>query len=198
MGISLAKGGNISLSKEDPSLTEIIVGLGWDVRQSDGKDFDLDASAFLLNESGKVITDGLPAFCFYHNLSVANGAVEHQGDNLTGSSDNSDAEQIKINLSALPSNVHSVAIAVTIYQARERRQNFGQVKNGYVRIVNAKSGRETARFDLTEDVAGLTAMVFCEVYRHGSEFKFRAIGQGYEGGLYRICQQYGLSADNDG
>lgn len=191
MAISLAKGGNISLSKTDPSLDAIMVGLGWDARSTDGQAFDLDASAFLLKADGKVRNDN--DFCFYNVLSVAGGAVQHQGDNQTGDGDGDD-EQIKITLSQLPAEIDKVAIVVTIHDAESRRQSFGQVSNAYIRLVNDKTQNEVTRFDLSEDASTETAMILGEVYRHGSEWKFRAIGQGFKGGLGPVARNYGVNA----
>lgn len=189
MAISLQKGGNISLSKTDPSLDEIMVGLGWDARSTDGQDFDLDASAFLLDSNGKVRSD--KDFCFYNQLKVADGAVEHMGDNLTGHGDGDD-EQIKIILSHLPSEIDRVAIAVTIHEAEARKQTFGMVTNALIRLVNNKTNNEVSRFELSEDASTETAMILGEVYRHGAEWKFRAIGQGYAGGLGPLARNYGV------
>lgn len=197
MSVSLRKGENVSLSKEDPNLDEVVVGLGWKVRTSDGEDFDLDASAFLLTSSGRTRTRGMEDFCFYSQLSVAGGAVVHQGDNRVGGAGEDD-EQIVIALSRLPADIAKVALVITIYEARQRRQNFGQVDNAFARIVNARTGRELARYDLTEDAATETAMTLGEIYRNGADWKFRAVGQGFEGGLYRICQLYGVDAEDNG
>jgi tellurium resistance protein TerD len=190
MGISLQKGGNISLSKTDPSLDEIMVGLGWDVRSTDGQPFDLDASAFLLTADDKVRNSD--DFCFYNQLEIANGAVKHQGDNLTGEGDGDD-EQIKIILSRLPSEIQKVALVVTIHDAANRRQSFGQVSNAFIRLVNNKTGVEVTRYDLSEDASMETAVILGEVYRHNSEWKFRAIGQGYQNGLAALTAHYGLN-----
>lgn len=190
MAISLAKGGNVSLSKEAPGLDAIMVGLGWDVRATDGADFDLDASAFLLAASGKVRSD--TDFCFYNNKDVAGGAVVHQGDNRTGEGDGDD-EKIQITLSKLPADVDKVAIAVTIHDGESRRQSFGQVSNAFIRLVDEKTGVEVVRFDLSEDASVETAMILGEVYRHGGEFKFRAVGQGYKGGLGPLAVNYGVN-----
>ncbi|WP_380788511.1 TerD family protein [Sphingomonas sp. R86521] len=189
MAISLSKGGNVSLSKEDPTLDEIMVGLGWDARATDGTDFDLDASAFLLTTSGKVRGDG--DFCFYNNKNVSD-AVIHQGDNRTGDGEGDD-EQIKITLSKLPAEIDKVAITVTIHEGEARRQSFGQVANAFIRLVNQKTGTEVVRYDLSEDASVETAMILGEVYRHGSDFKFRAVGQGYKGGLGPLATNYGVS-----
>lgn len=189
MAISLAKGGNVSLSKEDPGLDEIMVGLGWDVRATDGQAFDLDASAFLLTAAGKVRNDA--DFCFYNALSVAGGAVVHQGDNRTGEGAGDD-EQIKITLSKLPAEIDKVAVVVTIHDGEARRQTFGQVANAFIRLVNERTQQEVVRFDLSEDASVETAMILGEVYRHGSEFKFRAVGQGFRGGLTPLARNFGV------
>jgi tellurium resistance protein TerD len=191
MAISLTKGGNVSLSKSDPTLQRMVIGLGWDQRETDGQEFDLDASAFLLNEAGRCRRDG--DFVFYHNLKSAEGSVEHTGDNRTGDGDGDD-EQIKVDLSRVPADVGKVAITVTIYDADARRQSFGQVQNAFIRIVNDETGAEVVRYDLSEDYSTETAMIFGEVYRHGAEWKFRAVGQGYAGGLAAMARQFGLSA----
>ena len=190
MSISLAKGGNVSLSKEEPGLSQILIGLGWDTRATDGADFDLDASAFLLVESGKVRNDA--DFIFYNQLRSSDGSVEHTGDNRTGDGDGDD-EALKVKLTGVPAEIQRVAIAVTIHDAETRRQNFGMVQNAFIRVVNDATGREIARYDLTEDASTETAMVFGEVYRHGSEWKFRAVGQGYQGGLGPLARNYGVN-----
>jgi tellurium resistance protein TerD len=189
MAISLSKGGNVSLSKESPGLDEIMVGLGWDVRATDGQDFDLDASAFLLNASGKVRNDG--DFCFYNNKDVA-GAVVHQGDNRTGEGDGDD-EQVKIVLSKMPADVDKVAVAVTIHDGESRGQSFGQVSNAFIRLVDNKTGTEIVRYDLSEDASVETAMILGEVYRNAGEWKFRAVGQGFKGGLGPLAGNYGVN-----
>jgi tellurium resistance protein TerD len=190
MSISLDKGANISLSKEEPGLTKILVGLGWDARSTDGEDFDLDASVFLLNESGKVRGDH--DFIFYNQLKSADGSVEHTGDNRTGEGEGDD-EAVKVDLSKIPAEIHKLAVVVTIDAAERRRQNFGMVQNAFVRIVNDVSGREITRYDLTEDFSVETALIFGEIYRHSSEWKFRAVGQGYQGGLAPLCRNYGVN-----
>lgn len=190
MAISLSKGGNVSLSKEDPSLDEIMVGLGWDARATDGQDFDLDASAFLLKTDGKVRSDA--DFCFYNNMNVAGGAVIHQGDNRTGAGEGDD-EQVKITLSKMPADIDKVAIVVTIHEGEQRGQSFGQVSNAFIRLVNVKTGSEVVRFDLSEDASVETAMILGEVYRHGNDFKFRAVGQGYRGGLGPLATNFGVN-----
>lgn len=189
MAISLSKGGNISLSKTDPNLDEIMVGLGWDARSTDGADFDLDASAFLLAATGKVRSDS--DFCFYNQKDVAAGAAVHQGDNLTGAGDGDD-EQILITLSKLPADVDKVAVVVTIHEAEARKQSFGQVSNAFIRLVNNKTGQEVTRYDLSEDASTETAMTLGELYRNGAEWKFRAIGQGFAGGLAPLAKGYGV------
>ncbi|QKW23158.1 TerD family protein [Kitasatospora sp. NA04385] len=190
MGVSLAKGGNVSLTKEAPGLTSVIVGLGWDVRATTGADFDLDASALLCGESGRVLSD--QHFVFYNNLRSPEGSVEHSGDNLTGGGDGDD-EQIKVDLSAVPPQVAKVVFPVSIYDAENRHQSFGQVRNAFIRIVNEADGSEVARYDLSEDASTETAMVFGELYRYGTEWKFRAIGQGYASGLRGIALDYGVN-----
>lgn len=190
MAISLTKGQNISLSKTDPSLKNVLVGLGWDAHSTDGQDFDLDASVFMATENGKVPSDR--HFIFYNQLVSPCGGVEHTGDNLTGDGDGDD-ESVIVCLDKVQSNIKSLFITVTIHDAEARRQNFGQVSNAFVRIVNNDTSDEIVRFDLSEDYSTETAMVFGEIYRHNGEWKFRAIGQGYTGGLYSLCQQYGVN-----
>ncbi|MBV2156495.1 TerD family protein [Kitasatospora sp. SUK 42] len=190
MGVSLAKGGNVSLSKEAPGLSAVIVGLGWDVRTTTGADYDLDASALLCNALGKVVSD--QHFVFFNNLRSPEGSVEHSGDNLTGGGDGDD-EQIKVDLARVPVDVAKVVFPVSIYDADARLQNFGQVRNAFIRIVNQANGQEIARYDLSEDASTETAMVFGELYRNGAEWKFRAIGQGYASGLRGIATDYGVN-----
>ncbi|GAA2637149.1 TerD family protein [Streptomyces axinellae] len=190
MGVSLAKGGNVSLSKEAPGLTAVLVGLGWDVRTTTGSDYDLDASALLCNASGKVLSD--QHFVFYNNLTSPDGSVEHTGDNLTGEGEGDD-ESLKVNLAAVPGEVDKIVFPVSIHDAERRGQNFGQVSNAFIRVVNQSGGTELARYDLTEDAATETAMVFGELYRHGGEWKFRAVGQGYASGLAGIAQDFGVN-----
>ncbi|MFB6891650.1 TerD family protein [Kitasatospora sp. NPDC056327] len=190
MGVSLAKGGNVSLTKEAPGLTAVIVGLGWDVRTTTGADYDLDASALLCDARGKVVSD--QHFVFFNNLRSPDGSVEHSGDNLTGGGDGDD-EQIKVDLAGVPLDVAKVVFPVSIYDADARFQSFGQVRNAFIRIVNQANGQELARYDLTEDASTETAMVFGELYRNGTEWKFRAIGQGYASGLRGIATDYGVN-----
>ena len=189
MALTLQKGGNLSLSKQDPNLKRLVVGLGWDARSTDGQDFDLDASAFLLNASGRVRGDA--DFIFYNQLTSVDGSVTHTGDNRTGEGDGDD-EQIKIDLSKIAPDVDKVAVTVTIHDSDARRQNFGQVRNAFIRVVNEDSGAEVVRFDLGEDFSTETAVIFAEVYRNGAEWKFRAVGQGYAGGLKALCSSYGV------
>ncbi|MFE5715295.1 TerD family protein [Streptomyces sp. NPDC056501] len=189
MGVSLSKGGNVSLSKEAPGLTAVLVGLGWDVRTTTGNDYDLDASALLLNDTGKVVDDR--HFVFYNNLSSPDGSVEHTGDNLTGEGDGDD-EAIKVNLAAVPADITKIAFPVSIHDAENRGQSFGQVRNAFIRVVNQAGGAELARYDLSEDAATETAMIFGELYRHGTEWKFRAVGQGYASGLAGIAADFGV------
>ncbi|ACY98734.1 MULTISPECIES: TerD family protein [Thermomonospora] len=190
MGVSLSKGGNVSLTKQAPGLTAVTVGLGWDVRTTTGTDFDLDASAIVVDASGKVLSD--QHFVFFNNLRSPEGAVVHSGDNLTGAGEGDD-EQIKVDLTALPPQAQRVAFAVSIYEADSRGQNFGQVRNAFIRVVNQADGNELARYDLSEDASTETAMVFGELYRHGAEWKFRAIGQGYASGLAGIAMDFGVN-----
>ncbi len=189
MAISLNKGGNLSLSKTDPTLVRILIGLGWDERATDGASFDLDASAFLLTASGRVRGDH--DFIFYNQLKSQDGSVEHTGDNRSGQGDGDD-ESLLVDLSKVSPEVEKVAVTVTIHDAQSRGQNFGQIANAFIRVVNQDSGIEIVRFDLAEDYSTETAMVFGEVYRHNGEWKFRAVGQGYAGGLAAMCQQYGI------
>ncbi|MDM8215112.1 TerD family protein [Desulfovibrio piger] len=190
MSVSLSKGGNVSLSKEEPGIESITVGLGWDARSTDGSDFDLDASCFMLNASGKVRSDS--DFIFYNNLKSNCGSVVHTGDNRTGEGDGDD-EAINVELSQVPADVAKLAFTVTIHEADQRRQNFGMVSNAFIRIVNKKTGREVARFDLSEDASTNTAMIFGEVYRYNNEWKFRAVGQGYDGGLGPLARNFGVN-----
>ncbi|HSA49198.1 MAG TPA: TerD family protein [Yinghuangia sp.] len=190
MGVSLSKGGNVSLSKEAPGLTAVLVGLGWDVRTTTGQDFDLDASAILLNAGGKTLSDG--HFVFFNNLKSPDGSVEHTGDNLTGEGEGDD-EAIKVNLASVPAEVERIVFPVSIYDAETRQQSFGQVRNAFIRIVNQADNNELARYDLTEDASTETAMVFGELYRNGPEWKFRAVGQGYASGLRGIAQDFGVN-----
>ena len=190
MAVSLSKGGNVSLSKEVPGLKAILVGLGWDARATDGQAFDLDASVFILANTGKVRNDS--DFVFYNNKSGADGAVQHQGDNVTGEGEGDD-EVILMNLAGLPADVDKVAVSVTIHEAEQRNQNFGQVNNAYMRVCNAEGKTEIARYDLSEDASTETSMIFGEIYRRGNEWKFKAIGQGFSGGLGPLAQNFGVS-----
>ncbi|MEI7995883.1 MAG: TerD family protein [Methylococcaceae bacterium] len=189
MGISLSKGGNVSLSKKDPSLKNVLVGLGWDARPTDGADFDLDASAFMVKEDGKVRSNS--DFIFYNQTKSACGSVEHTGDNRTGAGDGDD-EAVIVLLDKIPSDVQRVVFCVTIHDADLRKQNFGQVSHAFVRVVNKDSNNEVARYDLSEDASIETAMIFGEIYRHSGEWKFKAVGQGYAGGLAALAKQYGI------
>lgn len=190
MALTLSKGGNLSLSKTDPTLKKLLVGLGWDERVTSGDSFDLDASAFLLNASEKVRSD--KDFIFYNQLSSADGSVKHMGDNRSGAGEGDD-ESIKINLDLVPSDVVKIVVAVTIHDAQAKAQNFGQIQNAFIRVVNEETGVEVVRYDLAEDYSTETAMVFGEIYRNNNEWKFRAIGQGYAGGLSAMCQRYGIN-----
>ena len=193
MPINLTKGQKVSLTKGNPGLKKVVVGLGWDINQFDtGADFDLDAAAFLLTDAGKVSSQ--EDFVFYGNLSHPSGSVQHMGDNLTGEGDGDD-EQIKIDLSMIPANITRIAFTVTIYDAEKRRQNFGQVNNSFIRICNEETGEEMVRYDLGEDFSIETAAVFGELYKNGNEWKFNAIGSGYQGGLAALCANYGIDAE---
>ena len=189
MAISLSKGGNVSLSKEAPAMTKVLIGLGWDARSTDGADFDLDASVFMLTAASKVRSDA--DFVFYNQLTSTCGSVEHTGDNKTGSGDGDD-EAVKVQLPNVPADIAKLAFAVTIHDADARRQNFGMVSNAYMRVVNEDTGVEVARFDLTEDASTETAMIFGELYRHNGEWKFKAVGQGYAGGLAAMARNFGV------
>lgn len=191
MAVSLSKGQKVDLTKGNPGLSKIIVGLGWDTNKYDGgADFDLDAAAFLLAANGKVASDS--DFVFYGNLKHSSGGVEHMGDNLTGEGDGDD-EQIKVNLASIPASVEKIGFTVTIYEAESRKQNFGQVSNAYIRIVDETSNTELIRYDLGEDFSVETAVVVGELYRNNGEWKFNAIGSGFQGGLKALCQNYGVN-----
>lgn len=189
MSISLTKGGNVSLTKEAPGLSAVVVGLGWDARTTTGADFDLDASAIGVNSGGTVVSPS--HFIFFNNLQSPDGAIRHTGDNLTGEGDGDD-EQIVLNLAAMPAEVDKVVFPVSIYDGESRGQSFGQVRNAFIRIINQADNAEIARFDLSEDASTETAMVFGEVYRNGGEWKFRAVGQGYSSGLSGIARDFGV------
>jgi tellurium resistance protein TerD len=190
--INLSKGQKVDLTKGNPNLSNIIVGLGWDTNKYDGgKDFDLDSSVFLLNSAGKATRP--EDFIFYNNTIGANGAVEHTGDNTTGSG-NGDDEQVKVNLKTVPANIEKIAFTITIHDADVRGQNFGQVNNSYVHIMNADTNEELIRYDLGEDFSIETAVVVGELYRHNGEWKFNAIGSGYQGGLASLVRDFGLQA----
>ena len=190
MGVSLGKGGNVSLNKEAPGLSAVLVGLGWDVRTTTGADYDLDASALLLDASGKVASD--QHFVFYNNLTSPDRSVEHTGDNLTGEGEGDD-ESIKVNLAAVPAEIERIVFPVSIHEAESRGQSFGQVRNAFIRVVNQADNRELTRYDLSEDASTETAMIFGELYRNGNEWKFRAVGQGYSTGLAGIARDFGVN-----
>ncbi|HCC0206892.1 TerD family protein [Proteus mirabilis] len=190
MAVSLVKGGNVSLTKEAPTMTVAMVGLGWDARVTDGAEFDLDASVFMVGEDGKVLSDA--NFIFFNNKVSQCGSVEHQGDNRTGEGEGDD-EQVKITLSKVPAEVKKLVFAVTIYDAENRKQNFGMVSNSFMRVYNNDNNTEIARFDLSEDASTETAMIFGELYRHGSDWKFKAVGQGFAGGLGALAAQHGVN-----
>jgi tellurium resistance protein TerD len=190
MAISLQKGGNVNLSKEAPGLAKMTIGLGWDTRATDGAGFDLDGAVFLLNTGGKVRTDA--DFIFYNNLKSIDGSIVHSGDNLTGAGEGDD-ETVTIDLGKVPADVDKIVVGVTIHEAETRRQNFGMVSKAFIRCVNADGGSEIARYDLSEDGSTEAAMVFGEVYRHGADWKFRAIGQGFQGGLGPLAKSFGVA-----
>jgi tellurium resistance protein TerD len=190
VSVSLSKGGNVSLSKEAPGLTNVVVGLGWDVRTTTGTEFDLDASAIVAGAEGKVLSD--KHFIFFNNLVSPDGTVEHTGDNLTGEGEGDD-EQVKVNLAGMAADVDKVVFPVSIYDADSRSQSFGQVRNAFIRVMNEAGGAEIARYDLSEDASTETAMVFGELYRNGAEWKFRAVGQGYASGLAGIARDFGVN-----
>jgi tellurium resistance protein TerD len=190
MGVTLAKGGNVSLSKAAPNLIAVQIGLGWEARATTGADFDLDASA-LLCSNGRVLGDEY--FVFYNNLKSPDGSVEHMGDELVGGTGADDDEVVKVNLTQVPPQVDKIAFPVSIYDAEARLQNFGQVRNAYIRVVNQADGAELARYDLSEDASNETAMIFGELYRYNGEWKFRAVGQGYASGLRGIALDFGVN-----
>jgi tellurium resistance protein TerD len=192
MGVSLSKGGNVSLTKQAGAagLANVTVGLGWDVRSTTGTDFDLDATAIACGSNGKVLTDS--HFIFFNNLKLADGTIEHTGDNLTGEGEGDD-EALKVNLAAMAAEIDKIVFPVSIYEGESRSQSFGQVRNAFIRVVNQADNSELARYDLSEDASTETAMVFGELYRSGAEWKFRAVGQGYASGLKGIAQDYGVN-----
>jgi tellurium resistance protein TerD len=190
MSVSLSKGGNVSLTKEAPGLTAVLVGLGWDARTTSGAAFDLDASALILGTSGKILSDS--HFVFFNNLTSPDGSVEHTGDNLTGEGEGDD-EVIKVNLAAVPAEADRIVVTVSIYDAEARSQSFGQVRNAYIRVVNQADNAELTRYDLSEDASTETAMIFGELYRNAGDWKFRAVGQGYSTGLAGIARDFGVN-----
>jgi tellurium resistance protein TerD len=192
VSVSLTKGGNVSLTKQagPAGLSAVTVGLGWDIRSTTGTDFDLDASAIAVRVDGKALSD--KHFVFFGNLISPEGAIEHTGDNLTGEGGGDD-EQIRLSLGAIPAEVDKVVFPVSIYEAELRSQSFGQVRNAFIRVVNQGDGQELARYDLSEDASTETAMVFGELYRNAADWKFRAVGQGYDSGLKGIAQDYGVN-----
>ncbi|RDI45940.1 TerD family protein [Falsibacillus pallidus] len=190
MAINLSKGQKVDLTKTNPGLTNIVVGLGWDTNRYDGgHDFDLDSSVFLLNAQGKCAAES--DFIFYNNPTGANGSVNHEGDNRTGEGAGDD-ETVKVNLASVPGSIERIVFAITIHDAEQRGQNFGQVANSYARIVNEANGEELIRYDLGEDFSIETALVVGELYRHNGEWKFNAIGSGYQGGLASLVKDFGL------
>ena len=193
MPVSLQKGQKVSLTKGNPGLQNVMVGIGWDINQFDtGGDFDLDSAAFMVGENGKITKT--EDFIYFGNLRHPSGAVEHMGDNLTGEGAGDD-EQIKINLSSIPESISKIVFTVTIYESEARRQNFGQVSNSFVRIYNEATGEELLRYDLGEDFSIETAAVLGELYKNNGEWKFNAIGSGYQGGLAALCASYGVETE---
>jgi tellurium resistance protein TerD len=190
MSVTLTKGGNVSLTKQAPNLRAVMIGLGWDERSTSGAEFDLDASALMLGANGKILSD--QHFVFFNNLKSPEGSVEHTGDNLTGGGDGDD-EKILVQLAQVPAECHKIVFPVSIYEAPQRGQNFGQVRNAFIRVVNQDGGAELTRYDLTEDASSETAMIFGELYRHNGEWKFRAVGQGYASGLAGIARDFGVN-----
>ena len=191
MAISLQKGGNVNLSKEAPSLTKMVIGLGWDPRATDGAAFDIDSSAFLLKADGKVRSDA--DFIFYNNLKSTDGSVTHAGDNTSGAGEGDD-EKIMVDLTMVPAEIDKISIGVTIHDAEARKQNFGMVGKAYIRCLDANGDKEIARYDLSEDGSTETAMIFGEIYRLGTEWKFKAVGQGFKGGLGPLARSFGINA----
>ncbi|USX28963.1 TerD family protein [Oxalobacteraceae bacterium OTU3CINTB1] len=191
MAISLQKGGNVNLSKEAPGLTKVVIGLGWDPRATDGAAFDLDGSAFMLKADGKVRGDS--DFIFYNNLKSTDGSLVHNGDNTTGQGDGDD-ETLTVDLSRVPAEIDRLSFCVTIHEAEQRKQNFGMIGKAFIRCLNANGNAELARYDLSEDSSVETAMIFGELYRAGAEWKFKAVGQGFKGGLGPLARSFGVNA----
>ena len=191
MAISLQKGGNVNLSKESPGLSKVIIGLGWDPRATDGAAFDLDGSAFMVKADGKVRGD--TDFIFYNNLKSSDGSLVHAGDNTSGQGEGDD-EKLTVDLAAVPAEIDKISFCVTIHDAEARKQNFGMVGKAYIRCLNAAGEAELARYDLSEDSSTETAMIFGELYRAGAEWKFKAIGQGFKGGLGPLARSFGVNA----
>lgn len=190
MAVNLQKGGNVSLSQSNPGLSVLLCGLGWDSRVTTGEDFDLDACVFMVTGSGKVRRD--EDFIFYNNLRAVDGSVEHLGDNRTGAGDGDD-EQVVIHLVTIPQDITRLVFAVTIHDSDARKQNFGQVQNAFMRVINKQTDEEIARFDLSEDFSTETSVLFGEVYRNGSDWKFKAVGQGFAGGLAEVAKTFGVN-----
>lgn len=190
MAISLQKGGNVNLNKEAPGLKDVLVGLGWDVRATDGAAYDLDASAFVLKADDKVRADN--DMIFYNNKKSSDGSVEHMGDNTSGAGEGDD-EVVAVSLASVPADVTKVAFTVTIHDAEARKQSFGQVSKAYIRVVNKADSKELARYDLSEDGSTETALIFGELYRAGAEWKFKAVGQGFKGGLGPLAKHFGVN-----
>jgi len=191
MAVSLKKGQKVDLTKNNPGIKKVLVGLGWDLNKYDGgSDFDLDTAAFCLGDEGRVTSD--MDFVFYNNPKHPSQSVMHLGDNLSGAGDGDD-EQMKIDLALVPQNISKIDFTVTINEAETRKQNFGQVSNAYIRVCNDENGEELIRFDLGEDFSIETALVVGELYRNGAEWKFNAMGNGFEGGLQALCNNFGIN-----
>lgn len=190
MAISLSKGANLSLTKAAPGLTAVTVGLGWDARTTVGDAFDLDASAILAGADGKVLSDS--HFVFYGQPASGDGSTKHSGDNTTGVGGGDD-EQLTVDLAGVPEACRRIVFSASIYEGQERGQNFGQVREAFIRVVNQADGAELARYDLSEDSSTEIAMVFGELYRNSGEWKFKAVGQGYATGLRGIAQEFGIN-----
>jgi tellurium resistance protein TerD len=190
MSVNLTKGAKLDLTKGNPGLTKLLVGLGWDVNGYSGDDFDLDAIVFLLGEDGKCASSA--DFIFFNNLKNSNESVVHTGDNLTGEGEGDD-EVIKINLATLPTSVDKIVIAITVFNGEEKGQNLGQVSNAFIRVEDSDKSEELCRLDLSEDFSTETTVIAGEIYRHNGEFKFQATGAGYTGDLKKLCADYGVS-----
>lgn len=185
---NLRKGERVSLTKDNPNLDKIHVGLGWDVNQYGTGDYDLDASVFMLGANDKI--QDIRHFVFFNNLQSPEGAIKHTGDNRTGDGDGDD-ESIKVQLSKVPTSVEKIVFVVTIYDAMARRQNFGQIENAFIRIDDESTGGTLLKYDLTEDYSSASSVIVGEIYRHGAEWKFNAKGEGLKDEIEGVCRKYG-------